>query len=342
MKRIQVIFLTLVLLVAATIPAGASNNYPYFIIESVTKDQTVTIRAYNFPANDTFLVSMGYYGTYGIGGIQVGSTSTGIANSFVATYSIPSALVGQYRIAIRLESPSSGYYAYNWFYNNTAPTSQPPVNPPTPGYSGYPYFFIKSVLKDKTVTIQAYNFPGNDTFVVKMGSYGGYGIGGIVVGTTATNTQPGPFEATYTIPSELSGLYRIAIRLESPSSGYFAYTWFYNNTFVPGQKPTEPVGGYQCCPYFFIKSVVRDKSVTINAYNFSPNDTYLVTMGPYGTYGIGGYAIATTTTDEKGNFTATYQVPNELAGAYQIAIRLQSPNSGYFGYNWFYNNTTVP
>ena len=99
---------------------------------------------------------------------------------------------------------------------------------------------------------------------------------------------------------ELAGSYLIAIRLESPTTGYYAYNWFYNNTFVPGQDPQPPISGYQCCPYFFIQSVVRNQSVTINAYNFPPNDSFVVTMGPYGSYGVGGYVVATTTTDGDG------------------------------------------
>lgn len=211
--------------------------------------------------------------------------------------------------------------------------SWPPYN--------YPYFFIESVTKDQTVTIRAYNFPANDSFSVTMGYYGSYGIGGFLVGTTFSGTG-GSFVATYSIPANLAGQYQIAIRLESPTTGYYAYNWFYNNTFAPGQNPPPPATGYLCCPYFYIQSVVKDQSVTINAYNFPPNDSFVVTMGPYGSYGIGGYVVATTTTDENGKFTATYPVPSALKGSHIIAIRLQSPGSGYFGYNWFYNNTTTP
>ena len=352
MKRTLAILATMVIILAVTLPASASSpiswgylpsyGYPYFFIDAVTRDQSVTIRAYNFPANDTFVVTMGYYGSYGIGGFPVGTTNSGAGGSFIATYTIPAALAGQYQIAVRLESPTTGYYAYNWFYNNTYPAPQPPVNPPGPVYSGYPYFFIESVVRDQSVTIQAYNFPPNDAFIVKMGPYGGYGVGGIVVATTTTGPQGGTFEATYPIPPELAGSYLIAIRLESPTTGYYAYNWFYNNTFIPGQDPQPPISGYQCCPYFFIQSVVRNQSVTINAYNFPPNNSFVVTMGPYGSYGVGGYVVATTTTDGDGTFTATYPVPAALAGSYIIAIRLQSAATGYYGYNWFFNNTTTP
>lgn len=205
----------------------------------------------------------------------------------------------------------------------------------------YPYFYIESVVKDQSVTIHAYNFPANDSFVVTMGFYGYYGIGGYQVGTTKSGSG-GSFVATYTIPAALAGQYRIAIRLESPISGYYAYNWFYNNTFIPGKDPQPPTSGYTCCPYFYIESVVRNQSVTIKAYNFSPNDSFIVTMGPYGSYGIGGFVVTTTKTDDSGNFSATYSIPAELAGSNIIAIRLQSPKTGYYGYNWFYNNTVSP
>jgi hypothetical protein len=231
MKISMRVITCLVILLSITYPAMASGyyGYPYFFITAVVEDQTVTIQAYNFPANDTFRVTMGYYGSYGIGGVVAGSTNTGSGGSFAATYTIPSTLAGQYRIAIRLQSPTSGYYAYNWFYNNTTGGSVTPTPTPTTGYTGYPYFFINSVVRDATVSIQAYNFPSNDTFSVTMGLYGSYGIGGITVGSTSTGAG-GTFAATYDIPDQLAGYYRIAIRLYSPTSGYYAYNWFYNNT----------------------------------------------------------------------------------------------------------------
>jgi hypothetical protein len=239
MKRTLIIFVTLVAILTMAIPVSASSpvywpyySYPYFFIETVVKDQTVTIHAYNFPANDTFNVTMSYYGSLGIGGYAAGTTYTGAGGSFVATYTIPSALAGQYQIAIRLQSPYSGYYAYNWFYNNTYPAPQPPVTPPPSGYVCCPYFFIQSVVKDQSVTISAYNFPPNDTFTVTMGPYGYYGIGGYQVATTITDGN-GTFTATYPIPAELAGSYRIAIRLQSPTTGYYGYNWFYNNTTTP-------------------------------------------------------------------------------------------------------------
>jgi hypothetical protein len=60
-------------------------------------------------------------------------------------------------------------------------------------------------------------------------------------------------------------------------------------------------------------------------------------MGAMGTKGVGGIKVDTQTTDGTGSFTATYDIPAALQGSSMIAIRLQSPTTGYFSYNWFYN-----
>jgi len=94
------------------------SDYPTIEILDVTKDGAVTIKGENFPPRDKFNVVMNYYGTLGINGTYVTSINTGDGGKFTDTYSIPAFLEGQSYIAIRLESPFSGFYAYNWFYNS--------------------------------------------------------------------------------------------------------------------------------------------------------------------------------------------------------------------------------
>lgn len=93
------------------------TGIPTFSITGVVKDTTVTISTTNFPANTTFDVLMGAYGTLGIGGTKVGTQASG-TGAFTATYTIPANLKGAAQIAIRLQS-TSGYYSFNWFFNNT-------------------------------------------------------------------------------------------------------------------------------------------------------------------------------------------------------------------------------
>lgn len=346
MKRTISIFITIIALIAFVLPVSASplssQLNPYFNILNVEKDQSVTIQVFNFPANDTFRVTMGEYGSAGIGGVVVGFSDTGAGGSFVATYSIPSTMAGFEKIAIRLQSPTSGYFAYNWFNNNPAAS---PSTTPIPGYSGFPTFSIESVLKDQSVTIKTKNLPPNDTFNVTMGKYGSKGIGGDSVGSTSSGTG-GTLTLTYNIPASLNGLSRIAIRMQSPTTGYFAYNWFFNNTATatstpqptPTTTPTPP--GYTGFPTISITAVVKDQTVTISGSNFPANDTFSVLMGTFGSKGIGGINVGSTSTGAGGLLSATYTIPTSLAGAKRIAIRLQSPTSGYFAYNWFWNNTT--
>ena len=348
MKKTFRVVLMIMLLLALVSPltvkaVKAYSGIPTFSIVSVEKNTSVTIKTNNFPAGDTYTVTMGPYGSQGVGGVVVGTTNSGSGGSFTVSYSIPSSLSGSYRIAIRLQSPTTGYFAYNWFYNDTTGST---VSTPVPGYSGYPWFSIASVVRDSSVTINANNFPANQTFKVLMGPYGTLGVGGTQVATQDTGGG-GAFTATYSIPAALAGSYQIAIRLESTTSVYYAYNWFYNNTTgtsgSPAPTPTPgptAIPGYSGYPYFNISAVSRDVSVTIQANNFPPNNSFTVMMGPFGSAGVGGYVVATQNSDGGGAFTASYSIPAALAGSYKIAIRLQSPTSGYYAYNWFFNNTT--
>jgi hypothetical protein len=331
------------------------SGIPTFGIQAVVKDTSVTILTNNFPPNQTFTVRMGAMGTKGIGGIVVGTTDSGTGGAFTATYAIPAALAGSYQIAIRMDSPQ-GFFAYNWFYNNTTGvvTPVPPIvtpgEPTTPPYVGIPTFSIQAVVRDVSVTILTNNFPPNQNFTVRMGPYGTAGIGGTVVATTNSGAG-GSFVETYTIPAGLAGSSRIAIRLESPQ-GFFAYNWFWNNTTgvvtpVP-PTPTVTPGGptltptappYVGIPTFNIQSVVANTSVTILTNNFPPNQIFTVRMGPYGTQAVGGIVVTTTNSGAGGSFTETYAIPAALAGSTRIAIRLESPE-GFYAFNWFWNNTT--
>jgi hypothetical protein len=111
---------------------------------------------------------MGPYGTQGIGGIKVGKIESGNGGSFTATFNIPAELKGSARIAIRLTSPTSGYFAYNWFFNNTTSGGTGGGTTPGSGYTGFPTFSIVSVVRNSSVTIKGNNFPANDTFNVLM------------------------------------------------------------------------------------------------------------------------------------------------------------------------------
>lgn len=335
---------------APSLPVG---TIPTFSISAVTTDQTVTIKTSNFPANDNFNVLMNTIGTRGVGGILVGTQASGAGGTFTATYNIPAALKGQQQIAIRLESPTSGFFAYNWFWNNTTggiPNTGPTVTPgpsPTPQPTlppgTIPTFSISSVVADTSVTILTSNFPANDNFDVLMNYIGTRGVGGTKV-TTINSGAGGALTLTFNIPAFLQGQQQIAIRLQSPTTGFFAYNWFWNSSTggIPSTgatatpQPSIPPG---TIPTFTISAVVKDTTVTIQTSNFPANDTFNVTMGAFGTLGVGGISVGTFNSGAGGSMSATFNIPAGLQGADRIAIRLQSPTTGFFAYNWFWNNT---
>jgi hypothetical protein len=205
----------------------AYSGYPTFSISSVVKNTSVTIKTHNLPPNDEFKVRMGKIGTKAVGGIVVGSFSSGSGGTKTLTFDIPSALKGLKQIAIRFDSTAgSGYFAYNWFWNNGSGGG----GTGTGGYTSYPTFKITAVVRNSSVTIKTNNLPANDTFAVRMNKMGTKGTGGIKVDTFSSGSG-GTKTYTFTIPDELKGLKQIAIRFDSTTgSGYFAYNWFYNTT----------------------------------------------------------------------------------------------------------------
>ena len=231
MRKLTSVILMLVLMMSVVGPgvaaaAPASSTIPTFSIVSVVKNKSVTITTYNFPANDSFDVLEGPMHSQGIGGVKVATVASGAGGSFTATFPIAADFKGAYQIAIRLQSNTgSGFFAYNWFFNNTASGSG------GGGTTGIPTFSIASVVRNKTVTIVTNNFPKNDKFNVLMGPMHTKGVNGYYV-TNVSSGAGGTLTFTFNIPVELKGSYQISIRLESSTgSGYFAYNWFYNNTY---------------------------------------------------------------------------------------------------------------
>ncbi|HKJ27483.1 MAG TPA: hypothetical protein VJ965_07585 [Anaerolineales bacterium] len=346
-KITLVLLFSLFILMLSVQSVGAKSNQlviPTFKITAVDEDNTVTISAVNFPTSDEFKVTMGAYGTLGIGGIVVDTQNSG-TGSFSATYSIPNSLKGSSRIAIRLESPTSYYYSYNWFWNNT--TSGSPGGSTTWGYppngaGTIPSTNVTNVTPEMDVTVKGTNFTTTDTYDVFIGKFGTKGVGGVKVATQDTDSS-GKFTETYTIPASLKTEGKLAIRFVSQNAGYYAYDWFVNTgaAVTPPSGAGYPPNGANSIPTFTITAVVKDDTVTIKGTNFTTNDTYKVTMGAFGTKGVGGVEVATENTDGTGAFTATYSIPNSLKGSSSIAIRLQSPSTGYYSYNWF-NNSNYP
>ena len=93
---------------------------PTFNIVGVMKDTSVTIQTANFPPNQVFTVSMAPINNLAVGGSVVGATNSTAGGVLTTTFTIPAQLAGTPQISIRMQSVA-GYYAFNWFWNVTAP-----------------------------------------------------------------------------------------------------------------------------------------------------------------------------------------------------------------------------
>ena len=346
MKQIGSILIAIVLLLGMVGPSQAASTLAVIStisIVSVDPGKTVTIRTANYPANDTYNVYMNFFGTRGVGGTLVGTVNSGTGGSQTFTFTIPAAYQKENLVAIRLESPTSKFFSYNWFYNQTASPGVPNTgnNPGTVPPGTIPTFSIASVAAGNTVTITTNTYPANDNFDVYMGKIGTRGVGGVKV-TTVSSGAGGTQNFTFTIPDTLKADNQVAIRLQSPVTGYFSYNWFTNVTTGPGVPPTGPTPSPippGTIPTISIQSVVQDSTVTIVTRNYPANDTFNVTMGEFGTQGVNGVAITSVSSGTGGAQTYTFNIPNSLKGDSRIAVRLQSPTSGFFSYNWFWNST---
>ncbi|MFC1936101.1 hypothetical protein ACFLYP_00385 [Chloroflexota bacterium] len=322
---------------------------PTYWIERVVPQDQFTIRLSHWTDTDKYKVFIGVnnadYQPFWVGTIEDVSS-----RKFSRTFDIPIQLRKAEELKVVLEGQYSGHSgatafthekdfkvvhpfgSYTWTYINSASRASS---------GGTPFTTILNVVQNTEVTLQTFNFPPDMDFAVTMGPIGTRGIGGILLGTQNSG-DGGSFIATYPIPGQLFGQETIAIRFQSTTTEHFSYDFFQNsdgynyNSFGTSFEGdwVLPPGTY---PYTLVIDVDQDNLVTISGFNFTKNDTYIVTMGPMGTKGVGGIQVRTFVIDGSGTFTENFKIPEGLKGVGQIAIRFESVNTEYFAYDWFWN-----
>ena len=242
------LLLTALALVAMMLPqpvqaaAGATVE-----IVSVKADESVTVRAKNFPANQTITVRMDVSGNAGINGIVVAESSSGSTGSFEATYKIPAELKGVKTISIRLEGQLN-YHAYNWFNNQTSQTAGPtPVT--STGSNGVvaPAVKVTAVEKNKRITVSVSGFPADVNFQVRVGPFYTFARNYVVV-QTINSGKGGSFQFNLDLPSVVKDVELVTIRLDSVNSTvkYYAYNAFKNETTGTIGSVAGPVAANVC------------------------------------------------------------------------------------------------
>lgn len=314
-----------------------TGNVPSMSVLSVVKGKSVTIQAVNYPASTEFRVLMDKIGTRAVDGIRAGTATTGKDGIFKASFNIPSELLDQSLIAIRIEATGrSGHYAYNWFQNATTSVPGLPSSGTTPTSSRS--LTIASVVEDTSVTIKASNLPAYSSYIVWFDRlYGQGSVTGIKAGIVSTG-RDGSLNATVRIPKEMYDRNALAIRLQSTNgSGSLISNWFSNATSENGIGGGAPYASKSGIPAIRIVEVNEGESVKISGSQFPGKKELTVLMGKMGTQGLNGVEVDTVKTEKDGSFTATFKIPKELRNRNEIAVRVQD-GSGYYAYSWFDND----
>ncbi|MHC1773075.1 MAG: hypothetical protein AB9907_15350 [Flexilinea sp.] len=259
--------------------AEGGDVYPSYTITDVIPGASVTISTRDFPADSEFVVSMKDMNSTG-DFIDVVRFNTQTGGIFTVKVGIPSDLVSVSEIAM-LISNGDGIQIPSSFSNGT------PASVPYYGgysgygvYSGYPSFTIKDVVPGKGVVISAVNFPANLNFNITMGAYNPCGFGQFV--ESFNSGAGGSFEKTISIPQNLTAVTPISIRMDS-MEGFYAYNWFGNIGAASAAVVTTEGAtcDFSVFPSFFIKSVVKGESVTIETRDFPADSSFTVKMGYY-------------------------------------------------------------
>lgn len=330
---------------------GSGTGYygiPTTSINSVEYGVSVTLTTYNFPADKTFVVTMGEFGKRGIGGIEVDEFNSAGGGSFQLTFDIPEELADEDRIAIRLQTPDGVFYAFDWFNNKPyspsgettetstdTDTGSAAINP-NAGYSGYPTTTILEVVPGESVEVQVYNLPKQIDFVVTMGQIGTRGVGGVKV--AEFNSEDGGNQVhTFDIPEALKDYNKIAIRIDS--GVYYAFDWFINQVLEEAAADSSETTTETRLPDNFpsssFVSVDPGGMVTFMVYNFPKDTDFNVYMGKYGTRGVNGIYVQTFNSGAGGSFTVISEIPTALKDEALLAIRYEG--GGIYLFDWFSN-----
>ena len=344
-KLSSILSIALLLLLVVSSTAAAASGAGISVV-GVKGGESAAIKAENFPANLEFQVLMNEIGTKGVDGIVVGTATTSKQGEFTKTFAIPESLKSHSRIAVRIEATNgSGWYAYNWFDNASRGSVGTPANqrPPSSGTTtGGAQIWVGEVVEDTTVSFEAENLPAKARFAVWLEWKNGRGqIKGYKVANVITNSR-GSVDEIVNIPEALRDRKMLSLRLVDTSSSKISVgAWFLNASSRDGIGGASSTADEDGIPYLEVLAVEEGESVTISASSLPAKTEFTVLMGMAGTEGVKGIKVGTISSDKKGEFSETFDIPRDLRNRDDIAIRIQAvDDAGTYAFTWFDNETT--
>ena len=218
-------------------------SVPTIIFTEIKSSQSVTVHGSNFPKNVDFTARMDVIGNYAIGGTVVGTFNSG-SGTFDVTFNIPDSLKNVKTIALRVDG-TGGWYSYNAFLNNSSGVVVTPASTVTTTLKNY--IEVIGVKANDTILVQAKNFPANQTFQIRIGTFKNFSKDFVVVGSVNSGSG-GSFQFTVKLPPMQENVDLFTIRLDSPQKSY-SYNVFKNITsgsVTPGTTPTPAPVSENC------------------------------------------------------------------------------------------------
>lgn len=193
---------------------------------------------------------------------------------------------------------------------------------------------IVSVKKNDSVVVEAVNFPANQTWKVRIGPFHTFAKNNVTV-DTFTSTAGGTFRFTVKLPSNVSDVSLIAIRLDSDKKHY-AYNAFNNVTSEASSDPkpgTTPVPTTSVCS---LVSVAPLRSVTMpTRYDFDA--VWEVKNTSDKNWEASSVDFKYVSGQKTYKYNAVYDLPETVKPGEKITIRvdmLAPDQAGVYTTNW--------
>jgi hypothetical protein len=106
-----------------------TSTKPYLNITGVKKNESVTVKAFNLPANTTFRVRVGPFSSFFRDYVEVTTINSGSTGNVEFTVNLPQVVRNVEMVTIRIDG--GGRYAYNAFKNVDGGTVTTPTQPTT-------------------------------------------------------------------------------------------------------------------------------------------------------------------------------------------------------------------
>lgn len=342
---------TLIISLLGTVvqPAFAASKTGRLEVLSVVSGESVTIRVSGMAANTPVTVRMGTAFSKGRAGEIVGTAVTSGEGSWRATYAIPAALKAQKKLAVRVEATADiSQFAYQAFANVSKGKTTAVSGGSSSSGSSIPSgsslsagnITITDVVEDKSVTIKVTGAPANGRLAVWIDWNNRNGVmQGRQAGTVKVASN-GSLSATIKLPSAAVDRGTLRVRLQGlDGSTYLAYRWFINAKSDSGTGSGAPATSTGGIPYVVVISVEENDSVKIKAFNF-PKGEYVILMDEVGSGAKNGIEVDTVTIKAGRTFTGTFDIPSELEGEDEIAIRVENVDeSAYYAFTRFDNES---